>query len=173
MATWKLDPSHSEVGFWVRHLMVTKVRGQFKQVEGSASIDGDDFTTAKVNATVQIASIDTREEKRDAHLRSPDFFDAEKFATMTFTSSRIEKAGETYKMHGALTIKGTTKDVTFEVESVGKAKDPWGGTRWGFEAKTTVKRGEFGLGWNQILEAGGVMVSEEVHIELNAQLIAA
>ena len=172
MATWKLDPSHSEVGFWLRHLMVAKVRGTFKEFTGAFTVDGDDFTTAKVSADVKLASVDTREPKRDGHLQSPDFFDVEKFPSMTFQSSKIEKSSKGFRMTGALQIHGVTKDVTFDVESGGKAKDPWGGSRWAFEAHAVINRKDFGLGWNQALEAGGVLVGEEVHIELNAEFIA-
>lgn len=173
MATWNIDPSHSEVGFWVRHLMVTKVRGQFKQWKGQMSIDGDALSTAKITAEVQVASIDTREEKRDAHLKSADFFDVTKFPVMTFASSRFEPAGgDRLKLTGALTIHGITREVTFDVVSMGKAKDPWGNQRWAFEGSTVLNRRDFGLTWNQALEAGGVLVGDEVHLELQAQFVA-
>lgn len=168
MATWNIDTSHSEAGFWVRHLMVTKVRGQFKQWKGQMTIDGDDLSTAKFEAEVQVGSIDTREEKRDGHLKSADFFDAEHHPTMSFVSKTFSGG----KLTGALTIRGTTKDVTFDVTSLGKAKDPWGNQRWAFEGSTKINRKDFGLNWNQALEAGGVLVGEEVNIELQAQFVA-
>lgn len=173
MATWKIDPAHSEVGFWLRHLMVTKVRGQFTDFSATLAADGEDFTSAKVSAEVKLASVSTREAKRDGHLQSPDFFDVAKFPVMTFTSARIEKvSGEKYRMTGALNLHGVTKDVTFDVESLGRAKDPWGNQRWAFEASAVLNRKDFGLGWNQALETGGVLVGEEVHLELNTQFVA-
>ncbi|MDX2014766.1 MAG: YceI family protein [Myxococcaceae bacterium] len=173
MATWNIDTSHSEVGFWVRHLMVTKVRGQFKQWQGSMTIDGDDLSTAKIRAEVQIDSIDTREAKRDGHLKSPDFFDAANHATMRFESSALALKGDRGTLAGTLTIRGVSKPVTFEVTALGRAKDPWGGQRWAFEASTVINRKDFGLNWNQALEAGGVLVGDEVHIDVQAQLVAA
>lgn len=172
MATWNIDTTHSEVGFWVRHLMVTKVRGQFRNWKGQMAIDGENLATAKISAEVQIDSVDTREPKRDGHLKSADFFDAENHPTMKFESKALTMKGDSGTLTGSLTIRGTTKDVSFAVTSLGKAKDPWGGQRWAFEGHTVINRKDFGLNWNQALEAGGVLVGDEVHIELQAQFVA-
>ncbi len=172
--TWNFDTVHSTVHFTVRHLMVTKVHGTFKTWSGSLSFDDADLAKSHFEATIDIASVDTKEEKRDAHLRSADFFDAEKFPKMTFKSTKIEKKGdEEAKVTGDLTIHGVTKSVELAVEINGEVKDPWGGTRRGFSAKTAISRKEFGMTWGPALEAGGVMVGDKVDITLEIQAVKA
>lgn len=172
--TWNFDLSHSSVNFHVRHLMVSKVHGRFHDWAGSLVIDDADITKSRVDVTIQAASLDTKDEKRDAHLRSPDFFDTEKHPTLTFKSTSVTKQGEgELEVTGDLTIAGTTKSVKLAVETAGTVKDPWGGTRTGFSAKTTINRKDFGLHWNAALEAGGVLVGEKVEITLEIEAIKA
>lgn len=172
--TWNFDLSHSSVNFHVRHLMVSKVHGRFQKWGGTLVIDNADITKSRVEVAIETASVDTKEEKRDAHLRSPDFFDSEKFPTMTFVSTRVERrSDDELEVTGDLTIAGTTKSVKLRVESAGTVKDPWGGTRAGFSAKTTINRKDFGLHWNAALEAGGVLVGEKVEITLEIEAIEA
>lgn len=167
MSTWNLDLSHSNLGFTVRHLMVTKVHGRF--AKATASFD-DVANTAR--AEIEVASIDTREEKRDAHLRSADFFDVERFPTLTFESAGLSGAkGDAFTLHGRLTIHGVTQDVSLDVERIGAAKDPWGNEKVSYEAKTHISRKDFGMTWNAGLEAGGVLVSDRVDISLDLQFI--
>jgi polyisoprenoid-binding protein YceI len=171
MATesFDIDISHSSVGFTVRHLVISKVHGQFTKWSGSIAFDSANYSASKVEVSIDAASIDTRDEKRDGHLKSPDFFDVEKFPTLTFKSTKVEGSGETVKVHGELTIHGVTKSVVLDGEYVGRGKDPWGGERIGFTAKTKIDRKDFGLGWNQALEAGGVLVGENIDITLEVQ----
>ena len=170
MATWAIDTSHSQVGFTVRHMVFAKVRGEFKQWSAELEL-GDDLSASKVNVEIETASIFTNEEKRDGHLRSADFFDSEKFPKMTFVSKRVEKSGGDLRLVGDLTIRGTTHEVTLEVEETGRGKDPWGQDRVGFAAKTTIDRTKWGLTWNAALEAGGVLVSEKVDISIAIQAV--
>jgi polyisoprenoid-binding protein YceI len=166
--TWNVDASHSELGFVARHLMVTKVRGQFKEFEGTVKV-GDDLASSQVTAVVQLASIDTGSADRDNHLRSADFFDVENNPTMSFTSTDVSEGALT----GDLTIKGVTRPVTFDLDFNGLATDPWGNTKAGFEASTEINRKDFGLEWNVALEGGGVLVSEKIKIHLDIQLVKA
>lgn len=169
---YQLDPAHSSIGFSVRHMMIAKVRGQFPKYEAKAQLNPDDLASSSVEATIDVASIDTGVADRDAHLRSGDFFDAEKHPTITFRSTAVEAAGEgRYRLTGELTICETTKPVTLEVEATGPAKDPWGNTRLGFSLHGTLNREEFGLTWNQALEAGGFLVGKDVKIECEIQVI--
>ncbi len=171
---WNFDLSHSSVNFHVRHLMVSKVHGRFSLWGGTLEIDSDDMTKSRVDVSIDATSVDTKEEKRDAHLRSADFFDVEKFPALTFKSTRVEKVGdEELAITGDLTIHGVTKSVKLAVELGGVAKDPWGGTRTGFSAKTSINRKDFGLGWNSVLEAGGVLVGEKVEITLEIEAVQA
>jgi polyisoprenoid-binding protein YceI len=170
MATWAIDTSHSHVAFTVRHMVFAKVRGEFKQWSAQLEL-GDDLTASKVDVEVDTASVFTNEEKRDAHLRSGDFFDAETFPKMTFVSKRVEKADGDLKVVGDLTIRGATHEVTLEVEETGRGKDPWGQDRVGFAAKTSIDRSKWGLTWNAALEAGGVLVSEKVEISIEIQAV--
>ena len=170
--TWKIDPTHTAVEFSVRHLMITTVRGRFADVSGKVTSDGLDPAMGEVDVTINAASIDTREPQRDAHLRSADFFETEKFPAITFRSSRIEQVkGDHFTLVGNLTMHGVTKEVALDVTSEGRAKDPWGGERAGFTATTKVKRSDFGLTWNQALETGGVLVGDEIKITIEAQLV--
>ena len=169
---WNVDPVHSSVGFVARHLMVTKVRGHFAGFTGTVTI-ADDPLASKVEASVDIASIDTRDEKRDGHLKSADFFDAETYPTMTLVSTGIDQHDSDYVLHTDLTIRGITKSVDFELEFDGVSGDPWGGTRAGFSAETEINRKDWGLEWNVILETGGVMLGEKVKIQLDVQAVKA
>jgi len=170
--TWDFDLSHSSVNFHVRHLMVSKVHGTFHKWGGSLVLDDQDITKSKVDVTIEATSIDTKEEKRDGHLRSADFFDVEKFPQLTFKSTAVKKVSdEELEVTGDLTIRGETKSVVLKVENNGQVKDPWGGTRTGFSAKTSVSRKEFGLHWNAVLEAGGVVVGDKIEINLEIEAI--
>ncbi|WP_270887298.1 YceI family protein [Pedococcus sp. 5OH_020] len=163
--TWSIDAAHSELGFVARHLMVTKVRGSFKEFEGTVKV-GDAIADSQVTATAQIASIETGSADRDAHLKSADFFDAENNPTMSFVSTEVTEDSLT----GNLTIKGITKPVTFDLEFTGLATDPWGNQKAGFEATTEINRKDWGLEWNVALEGGGVLVSEKIKLNLDIQL---
>ncbi|HEY9229513.1 MAG TPA: YceI family protein, partial [Gemmatimonadaceae bacterium] len=148
--TWTLDPTHAEVGFSVRHLMISTVRGRFGGVSGTITVDEGDPKSAKVDVTIDVNSIDTRQEQRDGHLRSPDFFDVANFPTMRFVSKRVD--GDTngdFKLIGDLTIRGVTREVALDVSNEGRGSDPWGNYRAGFSAKGSIRRGDFGLTWNQ------------------------
>jgi polyisoprenoid-binding protein YceI len=174
MSNWNIDASHSTVGFTIRHLVISKVRGRFTQFSGVVTLaDDGSLEGGSVKAEVKIDSIDTAEPKRDGHLKSADFFDAEKFPTMSFESSKVVAKGSSFELHGKLTIKGHAKDVVFHGESEGNAKDPWGNQRAAFTAKASISRGDFGLTWNQALEAGGVLVGDKVEIELDVQAVKA
>lgn len=169
---WALDPAHSSVEFAVRHLMIATVKGRFADVQGTVVLDSDDPTRSKVDVTIGAASIDTRMPQRDDHLRSADFFDVEHFPTLTFKSRTVTVNGEDLKVVGDLTIRGVSREVVLDVTSQGRQADPWGGLRAGFEARARIKRSDFGLTWNQALEAGGVAVGDEVKITIDAELIA-
>lgn len=169
--TWSFDTAHSTIGFQVKHMMFAKVRGEFTKWSGSVSFDPSDLSTFKAEASIDAASINTNNEGRDNHLRSGDFFDVEQFPELTFSSTSVEAHGDNAKVHGTLTLHGVTKDVTLEVERTGTGKDPWGNERVGFHAKTVINRKDFGLGWNQALEAGGVLVGEQISIDLEIQVI--
>lgn len=173
--TWTLDPAHSQVEFTARHMMITKVRGRFGTVNGVVKVDEADYSNSRVEVEIGAASIDTREDDRDAHLRSADFLDVENHPTLTFRSTRVEglelEPGAEFRVVGDLTIRGTTKEVTLEAVYEGRGTDPWGGERLGFSADTVIDRREFGLEWNQALEAGGILVGNEVKIHLEAQAV--
>lgn len=172
-ARWEIDPAHSNVSFTVRHLMVSNVRGEFTKLAGGIDVVGTDPTTAKVAVTIEATSVNTREPKRDDHLRSGDFFDAAKFPTLTFVSKKVVSTGEgRLKMTGDLTIHGVTREVTFDVDSLTPPmKDPWGGTRAGAHATATIQRKDFGLIWNKALETGGVLVGDDVNIAIDVELV--
>jgi polyisoprenoid-binding protein YceI len=165
--TYKIDPAHSNVGFAVTHLVISTVTGKFKEFSGEVSVEGKDVTEAK--GTIQAKSVDTGNERRDGHLRSADFFNVEKFPTITFQSKRVEKKGSETVLVGDFTMHGVTKELSLPVKVNGPVKDPWGNSRIGVQAKTTVSRKDFGITWNQTLDAGGVAVSDEVQIEINAE----
>jgi polyisoprenoid-binding protein YceI len=169
---WRIDASHTSVGFAVKHMMISTVRGHFGAVDGTVRADPNDWTRSSIEVSIQADSIDTREDKRDAHLRSADFFDVEQYPTITFKSTRIESGGShRYRVTGDLTIRGVTKPVTLDVAEEGQRKDPWGGERAGFSASATVDRSEFGLNWNQALEFGGWLVGNEIKIVLDVQFV--
>ena len=167
-----IDASHTSVTFKVRHMMVTDVRGEFATVEGWAQIDPDKPKNMQLEATVDVASINTRDAKRDGHLRSADFFDAEKHPKMTFKSKRSKKVGKNkYKVWGDLTIRGVSKEVALDVESSMKeVNDPWGNTKMGATATTTINRQDFGVTWNKSLDKGGVVVGNDVKITIDVEL---
>ena len=170
--TWNVDPAHTEVGFAVRHLMISTVRGRFGKVTGTVIVDDDNPRNAKVDVTVDIASIDTRQEMRDNHLRSADFFDVAKHPTMHFVSKRIEgDPTKQFKLIGDLTIKDRTHEVTLDASLEGLVKDPWGGERAGYSLSGKLNRSDFNLLWNQVLEAGGVTVGEEVKLSIDVELV--
>lgn len=166
---WNVDPAHSEVGFVVRHLMVSKVKGRFSGVTGSITV-AENVLESVVEASAEVASLDTRDQNRDGHLKSPDFFDAEKFPSITYTSTGIREKGSDYLLDGDLTIKGVTQPVTFQLEYNGAATNPMSqGQTAGFSAETEINRKDFDLGWNVALETGGVMVSDKVTITLEIE----
>ena len=169
--SYALDPSHSQVGFAVRHVMVSKTRGRFSDFAGTVEI-GESPLESSVAVTIQTASVDTRDEQRDGHLRSGDFFDTEAWPTITYQSRSVRQVGEgRYIVDGDLTIKGVTKPIPLELNFEGGAADPWGGVRIGFSAKAELDREAFGLTWNQALETGGVLVGKKVSIEIEAEAI--
>jgi len=171
---WNIDPVHSGINFSVRHMVVSKVRGHFTKYSGTLAIDDADLTRSVVEATIDASSIDTGTAQRDTHLRSPDFLDVERFPEIRFRSTRIHKlADDRYHLVGDLTVRDVTREVSLDVEYGGQAKDPWGNARIGFIAKATLDRKEFGLLWNQVLEAGGVLVGDRVDIELEVQAVRA
>lgn len=167
---WAIDPSHSEIQFKVKHLMISTVTGSFKEFGAEVELEGDDLNNAQVRFWANTDSIFTNDEKRDGHLRSGDFFESGKYPKLSFTSTRIEGSGSAWKMTGDLTIKDVTRPVTLDVEWSGVAKDPWGNTKAGLNLSGKLDRKEFGLTWNAALEAGGVLVSDEVRILAEVQL---
>jgi polyisoprenoid-binding protein YceI len=168
---WTVDTSHSEVGFTARHLMVSKVRGRFTDYTATITV-APNVLDSTVQATVQLASVDTRDEKRDGHLKSADFFDVENHPTMSFTSTGIRENGKDFYLDGDLTIRGTTRPVTFDLEFNGVVAGPWGGSSAGFSAETEINRKDWGLEWNVALESGGVLVSEKIKIALEIEASA-
>ena len=171
---WDIDTSHSSITFHVRHLMVSKVHGRFSSWSGKLAIDDADLTKSSVDVSIDAATIDTREPKRDEHLRSADFLEVERFPHLTFKSTHVVKTGDdTLDVHGDLTIHGVTRPVVLAVELGGQAKDPWGGTRAGFSAKTAISRKDFGLTWNVALETGGILVGDKIEIGLEIEAIQA
>lgn len=170
--TWTVDPAHTVAEFAVKHLMIATVKGRFGTVRGTLRLDEEQPTRSAVEIEIDAASIDTREEKRDEHLRSADFFDVAKYPTITFRSTRIEAAGaDTYRVTGGLTMRGVTREVVLELEDAGSAVDPWGNPRRAFTARTRLDRHDFGLTWNQALETGGVLVGREVKVEVDVQFV--
>jgi polyisoprenoid-binding protein YceI len=174
MATWNIDSSHSGAHFTVRHLMITNVRGEFTGLSGTVDFDPAAPEGAKVTASIEASTVSTRDEKRDGHLKSADFFEVEKHPKLTFTSTSIAKKGDGLALTGDLTIRGTTKSVTFQVEGPTKEeKDPWGNTRIGASATATIDRREFGLTWNSAIESGGVLVGHDVKLTIDVSLVRA
>jgi len=172
--TYTLDPVHSRLGFVARHAMVTKVRGSFTEVEGKGFFDAADPSRSWLEVTIQAASIDTGNETRDAHLRSNDFFDMENHPEIRFVSTCVEQlGGSSYRVTGDLTIKGVTRPISIDLEYSGSAVDPYGNTRIGLEGSTAVNRRDWGINWNAALDAGGVLVSEKVTLELDISAVRA
>jgi polyisoprenoid-binding protein YceI len=168
----RIDPAHTSVEFAVKHMMFTTVHGRFNEVDGTVHHDEADPSHSSVEVSIKVASIDTRVPDRDAHLRSADFFDIDKYPTITFRSTRIQADGaKSYHISGDLTIHGVTRPVMLEATEEGRGKDPWGGDRAGFSATATIDRHDFGLKWNQPLEQGGWLVGQEVKITLDVQLV--
>jgi polyisoprenoid-binding protein YceI len=175
ITTWNIDPAHSVAEFKVKHMMISNVKGHFSRVSGSLTLDQSNLTNSRVESSIEAASIETRDAQRDAHLKSADFFDVEKFPALTFKSTRVkvEREGE-LSVEGDLTIRGVTRQVVFSVEGpTPPAKDPWGNTRIAVSATTKINRKDFGLTWNAALETGGVLVGEEVTITLDLQFVKA
>jgi polyisoprenoid-binding protein YceI len=170
--TYVLDGAHTRIGFVARHAMVTKVRGQFNEFEGSGVVDANDFTKSTVTVTIQAASIDTRNEQRDSHLRSNDFLAMEEYPEITFVSTGVQQSGPTsVELTGDLTIRGVTRPVTVPFEFEGAATDPFGNLRVGFEGSVVINRKDYGVNWNVALEAGGVLVSDKVTLEFEVSAI--
>ena len=169
---WVIDSAHSEVNFTVRHMMISNVRGQFQKVEGTVEFDEANPANSRVDVKIEAASINTKEEKRDAHLKSPDFLDAEKYPYLTFKSKRMEvKDANHGRIIGDLTIRDVTREVSLETEYNGSAKSPWGTTSAGFSAKTTIKRKDWNLNWNVALETGGWLVGDEIHVNIELEIV--
>ena len=175
--TWQIDPTHSAVEFAVKHMMFTTVRGRFKDVKGTVEVDEKNPDRSVIDVEIAAASIDTGTADRDAHLRSADFLDVENHPTITFRSRRVEgamkKEGDKFTVVGDLTIRGTKMEVMLEAEYEGTGKDPWGGTRGGARATAKIDRRDWGLKWNQALETGGILVANEVRIEIEVQAVKA
>jgi polyisoprenoid-binding protein YceI len=172
LATWNVDPSHSSLGFTVRHMVVSKTRGRFTRWSGQIRFDPDDVTASSVEVTIDPASIDTADAQRDEHLRSADFLDVARFPTAAFRSSKVEDlGGDRYRIAGELTVHGATRPVVLEATYDGSGKDPWGGERAGFSATVTVDRKDFGLEWNKALETGGLLVGEKVELTLEIEAV--
>lgn len=168
---WILDPTHSELGFRIRHLMITNVSGQFQDFSAEVTTRDEDFSTAKIRATVQVGSIQTNNLQRDEHLRNSDFFEVTSFPEALFESERVEKDGEGYRIEGQLTLKGIRKPVRLQAEFNGVTRDPWGGERAGFAISGKINRSDWGVNFNSVLETGGLALSEEVKIHAELQLV--
>ena len=172
MATFKIDAAHSEITFKVKHLMISNVKGEFKQFDTSLVADDDNLTNALAKASIHVASISTNNDDRDGHLKSADFFEVEKFPTINFESTSIERFDEENgQLKGKLTIKGITKEVSFDLEFGGISKDPWGNEKAGFSLNGNINRADFGLTWNAALETGGVLVSDVIKIAAEIQFV--
>lgn len=171
MATYKIDAAHSDIIFKVKHLMITTVTGQFKSFDATLTGEADDFSDAVVTFTADINSVDTRSEQRDAHLKSDDFFAADKYPQLKFVSTSVNKTDDGLVLKGDLTIRDVTKSIELKADYNGVVVDPWGQTKVGFEAEGKIKRKEFGLGWDAVTEAGGVVVSDDVKLQFHVQFV--
>ena len=169
--TWDIDVTHSSIGFSVRHMVISKVRGTFTRWSGAVQLDAGDLARSSVEVKIDAASVDTQVADRDAHLRSADFFDVARHPEITFRSRRVEKAGEGLKVIGDLTMHGVTREVVLDAEFSGTGKDPWGNERAGFSARTSLDRRDYGLVWNAALETGGVLVGEKIEIALEVEAV--
>jgi polyisoprenoid-binding protein YceI len=172
-ARWDIDPDHSAIEFRVAHMVVSKTSGRFTDYQGFVEMDADTKALKSIEATIKAGSIDTNHDKRDAHLRNADFLDVERFPTMTYKLSQYQKQGDTYTIIGDLTLRGVTKQVRLSATFNGITKDPWGNTRAGFSADGTLNRKDFGMVWNKVLDSGGLVVGDEVHIHLDIECIKA
>jgi len=171
-STWTIDPAHSSAEFAVKHLMVSTFKGHFRSLEGTVHLDEANPANSSVAASVDVASVDTQTPDRDAHLRSDDFFNAERYPKMTFRSTRVEQIdGTNWKVTGELTVRDVTKEVVLDTEYEGRIVDPWGNERIGFTARTELSRKEFGVRWNAAIETGGVVVGDKVRISLNIEIV--
>ena len=171
---WDIDASHSSLQFSVRHMVISKVRGAFESFRGTVELDEErDGALSNIDVVIDAASIDTAEPKRDEHLRSQDFLDVATYPELRYRSRSIERRGDRYQIQGDLTIHGVTRPVTLDAEFQGRGRDPWGGERAAFSAKTSVNREDFGLTWNQVLEAGGVLVAAKLDIDIEVQAVRA
>ncbi len=168
---YQIDPVHSSIGFTVRHMVIANVKGYFKEFSGTIIYDENDITRSSVSVTIKTASINTENPKRDAHLRSPDFFDAEKYPEITFKSKRILKEKDGYIAVGDLTMRGVTREIRIPFQILGKVTDPWGNTRLGVEASLKLNRHDYGISWSQTLDNGGLVVGDEVKIDLNIEAV--
>ena len=168
---WNIDAAHSQLGFAVRHMMISTVRGKFAKLDADVQVELANLSQARVTARIDAASVDTGDEKRDGHLRSADFFDVEKYPTIEFKSTQVSQQGANLTVHGLLKIKDQEHPITLQGEMVGPGKDPWGNSKLGFSLSGDVDREQWGLTWNQALEAGGVLVARKVKLELEIQLL--
>ncbi len=169
LENWSFDSVHSSVGFWVRHMMVTKVHGQFTKWKGTLAFDEQHPATSHLDVEIDASSIDTRDPQRDAHLRSPDFFDSDKYPSLHFVSRRVEGQGTELSLVGDLTLRGVTKEITLQVEYGGRSKHPTMGERLGFSARGTLNRKDFGIVFNQVLDTGGFALADKVELQLEVQ----
>lgn len=170
--SWTIDPAHTQIEFSVKHMMIAAVRGRFTKFNGTLKVNDADLLKSSVEGSVEAASLDTHDPNRDAHLRSPDFFDAEKYPMLSFRGTRITPKGDDrYQVAGDLTIKDVTREVVFEVTNEGHSKDPWGNQRWGLTAQTTINRKEYGLNWNVALETGGWLVGDQIKVNVDLELV--
>jgi polyisoprenoid-binding protein YceI len=168
---WDIDVGHSAIHFYVRHMVISKVHGRFARWSGTVALDPQDLTRSSVEVSIDAASIDTQVADRDQHLRSADFLDVARYPTITFRSSRVEKAGDRYRVVGEIELHGVRREIALDAEFAGTGKDPWGGERAGFSAKASLDRREFGLVWNAALETGGVLVGEKVEIAIEVEAV--
>ena len=169
--TWNIDTTHSEVGFSVRHMMISNVRGKFEKFDAQVELDPKNLQAAKVTATIETASVNTGVEQRVNHLRSPDFFDSEKYPSLVFTSTKVKQNGSELEVTGQLKIRDQEHEITLKGELEGPGKDPWGNTRVGFSLSGELEREQWGLSWNQALETGGVLVAKKVKLSIEVQLV--
>ena len=170
-AEWEIDKSHTEVGFTATHMVITKVNGKFNDFTGEINFDPENPASSKIKGVVQVASVDTDNEKRDQHLRTSEFFDAENHPELVFESKKISKTADGYVAVGDLTMRGVTKEVELPFTVVGPINDPWGNTRVGIEGRAAINRMDWGISWNNVMDSGGLVVSEDIVIRLDAQLI--
>jgi polyisoprenoid-binding protein YceI len=171
LSTWQIDPKHSTAEFAVRHMMVTTVKGHISGIEGTIQLDEADLTRSSVEASLDVTTVDTRDPQRDDHLRSADFFDVQRFPNITIQSTRIEPSGDRYRIIANLCIRDVTKEITLDATLEGRQRDPWGSERAGFSGQTVIDRRDFGLTWNQALEAGAVLVGNDVRISIELEAV--